>query len=91
MEMFVFTGIIWKEDKELTRIVLQDNGIGFEQEYADQIFGTFTRLHSKDRYEGSGLGLALCKNIVERHRGTITAHGIPNEGATFEIILPVRR
>ncbi len=83
--------MIWKDDKEFARIVLQDNGIGFEQEYADQIFGTFTRLHPKDRYEGSGLGLALCKNIVERHRGTITAHGIPNEGATFEIILPVRR
>jgi hypothetical protein len=83
--------IIWIEDKELARIVLQDNGIGFEQEYADQIFGTFTRLHSKDRYEGSGLGLALCKNIVERHGGTITAHGQPNEGASFEIVLPVKR
>jgi signal transduction histidine kinase len=83
--------IKWTEGKELAHIILQDNGIGFEQEFADQIFGTFTRLHPKDRYEGSGLGLALCKNIVERHGGTITAHGIPNGGASFEITLPVRR
>jgi PAS domain S-box-containing protein len=76
---------------EFALIDVQDNGIGFEQEYADQIFGTFTRLHSKDRYEGSGLGLALCKNIVERHGGSIRAKGIPNQGATFEITLPVKR
>jgi len=75
----------------LAHIYLHDNGIGFEQEFAEQIFGTFTRLHSKDKYEGSGLGLALCKNIVERHGGTIQAKGRPNEGATFEITLPVKR
>lgn len=77
--------------QEQAKIVVQDNGIGFEQEYADQIFGTFTRLHSKDKYEGSGLGLALCKNIVERHGGTIHAKGKPNEGATFIITLPAKR
>lgn len=77
--------------QEQAQIVVQDNGIGFEQEYADQIFGTFTRLHSKDKYEGSGLGLALCKNIVERHGGTIQAKGKPNEGAAFIITLLAKR
>ncbi len=71
------------------KVVITDNGIGFEKEYEDKIFNTFTRLHSKDTFEGTGLGLALCKKIVERHRGTITARGIENEGAEFTILLPV--
>ncbi|WP_066405591.1 PAS domain S-box protein [Flavisolibacter tropicus] len=75
--------------KAVTRIRLQDNGIGFEQEYAEKIFGAFARLHSKDKYEGAGLGLSLCKKIVERHGGTITARGKENEGTVFEILLPL--
>jgi two-component system, OmpR family, sensor histidine kinase VicK len=72
------------------KIVLRDNGIGFSPRYASRIFQTFTRLHSKDQYEGTGLGLALCKKIVERHGGTIEANGQVNEGAVFTIILPMK-
>jgi PAS domain S-box-containing protein len=74
---------------DYVEIVLTDNGIGFEQEYARRIFDTFTRLNAKDKYEGTGLGLALCKKIVERHHGNITATGVRNEGAVFTIVLPL--
>jgi signal transduction histidine kinase len=70
------------------RIDLQDNGIGFEQIYADRIFNSFSRLNPKDRYEGTGLGLALCKKIVLRHTGFIDAKSSPNAGATFSIFFP---
>jgi light-regulated signal transduction histidine kinase (bacteriophytochrome) len=73
---------------QLDEITVRDNGIGFDQEYAEQIFTTFFRLNSKDKYEGSGLGLALCKKIVERHGGSISAKGIKNQGAEFTILLP---
>lgn len=69
-------------------IRLSDNGIGFRQEHAALIFKTFSRLHSKDQFEGTGLGLSLCKTIVEKHHGIILANGRENEGATFQIILP---
>ncbi|MBW8683328.1 PAS domain-containing sensor histidine kinase [Chitinophaga rhizophila] len=78
-----------KDGKKQLVIVLKDNGIGFSPKYAARIFQTFTRLHSKDQYEGTGLGLALCKKIVERHQGTIAATGQLNEGAGFTITLPV--
>jgi len=73
------------------KIIVSDNGIGFEHDYEKTIFDTFTRLNGKDLYEGTGLGLALCKKIAERHHGSITATGIKNEGATFTIILPVKQ
>ena len=63
----------------------------FDQKYAAKIFGTFTRLHSKDAYEGAGLGLSICKKIVERHGGTIAAKSAANAGSVFEILLPVKR
>jgi len=69
-------------------ISVQDNGIGFDQDHAEQIFTSFVRLNAKDKYEGSGLGLALCKKIIERHGGMITATGEKNKGATFHVILP---
>ncbi|WP_165871454.1 sensor histidine kinase [Flaviaesturariibacter flavus] len=72
-----------------TRIEVRDNGIGFEPDYAEHIFETFTRLHSKDRYEGTGLGLALCRKIVQRHGGHISAQGMPGEGALFVVSLPL--
>ncbi len=72
-------------------ITLQDNGIGFENTYAERIFDTFTRLNSKDKYEGTGLGLALCKKITERHGGSIVASGNPGIGATFTIMLPMQQ
>jgi PAS domain S-box-containing protein len=74
--------------KEFIKIILQDNGIGFSNADADKVFGTFTRLHSKDKYEGTGLGLSLCKKIAERHGGTISASGKEGIGARFQIILP---
>ncbi|PZR22616.1 MAG: hypothetical protein DI539_05175 [Flavobacterium psychrophilum] len=73
---------------EYFKIELKDNGIGFDSKYSSTIFNTFTRLNSADLYEGSGLGLALCKKIVERYKGSISAEGLPGEGATFTILLP---
>lgn len=77
------------DHKEYVKITLRDNGIGFDDTEKEEIFKTFTRLNPKDKYEGTGLGLALCKKIVERHGGTIKASGKVNEGASFEIVLPV--
>lgn len=70
------------------KIEFIDNGIGFENEYSGKIFQIFHRLHGRAEYEGSGIGLAICKKIVEHHGGVIFATGYPGEGATFTIILP---
>ncbi|MDQ3550640.1 MAG: PAS domain-containing protein, partial [Bacteroidota bacterium] len=70
------------------KIDIKDNGIGFEDEYAGKIFQIFQRLHGRSEYEGTGIGLAICKKIVEHHGGIIYATGILNKGATFTIILP---
>lgn len=70
------------------QIEFSDNGIGFEQQYSEQIFAIFQRLHGKQTYSGTGIGLALCKKIVENHNGIIYGTGEPNKGATFTIILP---
>jgi hypothetical protein len=83
--------IIGDDDRRTVKLRLSDNGIGFEEEQSSSIFETFTRLNSKDKYEGTGLGLALCKKIVERHSGSISASGVPGEGATFTILLPARQ
>jgi signal transduction histidine kinase len=70
------------------RIYVSDNGIGFDQQYAEQIFSMFTRLHDNSQYDGTGIGLALCKKIVEDHNGFISARSKVNEGATFIRSLP---
>lgn len=77
-------------DKDQTLIRLVDNGIGFDQEQADRIFETFSRLNAKDKYEGTGLGLSLCKKIVLRHGGSIEATGKKGEGSVFQIRLPLK-
>lgn len=71
------------------KITIKDNGIGFNQEYADRIFVLFSRLHNKNEYTGTGIGLAICKKIVENHKGYIFAKGQINEGATFTVYLPI--
>jgi PAS domain S-box-containing protein len=71
------------------RIRVMDNGIGFDPEYAERIFELFQRLHGRDRYDGTGIGLGVCRRIVIRHGGTITAEGRTGEGATFTITLPL--
>lgn len=76
-------------EKEAIEIRVSDNGIGFEEVYLDRIFELFQRLHGRQEYEGTGMGLAICRKIVERHGGTITAKSAPNEGATFVLTLPL--
>ncbi len=72
-------------------IAVSDNGIGFEEVYLDRIFELFQRLHGRQEYEGTGMGLAIVRKIVERHGGTITARSAPGEGATFFVTLPLRQ
>jgi PAS domain S-box-containing protein len=72
-------------------IRVEDNGIGFDIKYLSRIFAPFQRLHTRQQYEGSGMGLAICRKIVERHRGKITASSAPGQGAIFIISLPVKQ
>ncbi|BDF95281.1 sensor histidine kinase [Pseudoalteromonas sp. KAN5] len=76
-------------DVEWQVITVKDNGIGFSAEYTDKIFVPFQRLHGRSQYKGTGIGLSVCRRIVERHGGTITAQSETGEGATFIIKLPV--
>jgi PAS domain S-box-containing protein len=69
-------------------ITVADNGIGFDEKYLDRIFRPFQRLHGRGYYEGSGMGLAICRKVVARHGGTLTAHSRPGEGSTFVVTLP---
>ncbi len=73
---------------EYVDIAITDNGIGFSQQYAEQIFEVFKRLHTKQAYQGSGIGLALCRRIVLNHQGSIFAEGKENKGSVFHVILP---
>ncbi len=80
-----------REGPSYIEIKFSDNGIGFEQQFADQIFQIFERLHSVNDFEGTGIGLALSKKIVENHHGQIFALSEENKGATFHIILPLKQ
>ncbi len=79
------------EQRELCRITITDNGIGFDPKYLDRIFAVFQRLHNRGEYPGTGVGLALCRKIVLRHQGAITAESVPGKGTTFIVTLPTRQ
>ena len=76
---------------EACEITIADNGIGFEMQYLDRIFNIFQRLHGRNEYPGTGIGLATCRKIVERHNGLITAVSEPGQGTRFLVRLPVRQ
>ncbi len=76
---------------QFCELTIQDNGIGFDEVYLEKIFAVFQRLHGRNEYEGTGIGLAVCRRIVDRHGGTITARSKPGEGATFTVRLPTRQ
>ncbi|GGL73238.1 hypothetical protein GCM10009039_34130 [Halocalculus aciditolerans] len=77
-----------RREGEMWRLAVRDDGIGIDPERADSVFEVFQRLHTRDEHEGTGIGLALCQRIVERHGGEITVDSTPGEGSTFEFTLP---
>ena len=79
------------ENGAMARIAVADNGVGFEPRHAERIFGMFERLHGRDEFDGTGVGLATCRKIAERHAGELTAWGEPDAGAVFTLLLPVRQ
>jgi len=80
-----------RPEPEACEIAVEDDGIGFDTKYLDRIFDVFQRLHPREAHEGTGVGLAICRKIVERHGGEITARSQPGQGATFLVTLPVRQ
>ena len=88
-ETEIFNHLYLDDDTRYIELIFKDNGIGFEQQYADKIFTIFQRLNAKHIYSGTGIGLALCKKIVENHHGYITAVSSLGAGATFYIYLPI--
>ena len=83
---------VWTEARDgMVRLWIQDNGIGIAPHHQERIFGMFQRLHGRTEYEGTGVGLAVCRRITDRHGGTITARSKPGEGAAFIAALPLRQ
>ena len=83
------SGVEGAASNEFARITVADNGIGFDEKYLDRIFTPFQRLHGRNEYEGTGIGLAVCRKLVERHGGTLTAESSAGNGATFIATMPV--
>jgi signal transduction histidine kinase len=79
------------QQNKYCRILVEDNGIGFDQKYAEQVFDMFRRLHPKSEFEGTGIGLALCKKIVEKHNGFISVRSKVDEGSVFIVSLPMQQ
>jgi light-regulated signal transduction histidine kinase (bacteriophytochrome) len=77
-----------KPDQAYFAVNVADEGIGFDQRYADQLFKIFQRLHQSPAYDGTGIGLAICRKIMENHDGFITAHGVEGQGAIFTCFFP---
>jgi signal transduction histidine kinase len=73
------------------QIFIEDNGIGFDEKHLERVFVPFQRLHGRVVYEGAGMGLAICRKVVERHGGNTMARSAPGQGATFVVTLPVRQ
>ncbi len=80
-----------RSDKELYELIFEDNGIGFEDKYTERIFGIFQRLENRSEFEGSGIGLSVCRKIVERHGGNISAKSSLGAGTTFTVTLPLKQ
>ena len=80
-----------REKSAIAIFSITDNGIGFEPKYNDRIFEIFQRLHDKEVYEGTGIGLTIVRKIVENHNGIITASGKLGEGSTFDIFIPTQK
>jgi signal transduction histidine kinase len=76
---------------ELCQIIVEDNGIGFDEKYLDRIFNVFQRLHTRSEYQGTGVGLAICRKIAERHEGSITAESTLGVGSKFIVTLPIKQ
>lgn len=83
--------LLMQNETEYAKIEIHDNGIGFSQEYAEQIFNIFQRLHGKEEFAGTGIGLAMCRRIMQNHNGQITASSQEGTGTTFTIIIPTEQ
>ncbi|MGC4058934.1 MAG: ATP-binding protein [Chitinophagaceae bacterium] len=89
VEAIEVSSVPLKADKKYAHIAVEDNGIGFNQEFSERIFEVFQRLHEKEEFSGTGIGLAIVKKIVDNHGGVIRATGAMQKGARFDIYLPV--
>ena len=87
----IYSRKLWKEEQDWSEIIVEDNGIGMDEKYVDKIFQPFQRLHGRNEYEGAGMGLTICRKIVERHGGSIRVESAPGKGAKFIVQLPLQQ